>query len=366
MPKQPAIPKPPRNDEVGSKSLTAAEMPEWLDAGRVSASSMHALYSGMAASTREGDPVRILWLYSGDDHVSVGASQNPAADLDLAACAAQGVPVLRRPLGGGAVWVETDQPCFFLVLPRNKLARGHRHLFSLGMGLAMGVLRLLGLESVEARSQDIWIHGRKIMGTGAATLDKGCVFGASFLRRFPAERFLSCVFAPSDGYREWVLPALREGVTDCEREMSPPPVASDFRDAMHVAVRQRFGVLPLMRELDPALRDAWITRGREELDDLEQGQTRPAVPSGIRINRANHVFETDSRCGRLRLHLTGTVIRRIWCEDPRINAVLQARAVGLAPERLVLRGSLSQGVGPSLADEISCRVDALYRGIRTP
>ncbi len=346
--------------------MTPAETPEWLDAGRVSARSMHPLYTGMAASTREGDPVRVLWLYSGEDHVSVGASQNPAADLDLAACAAQGIPVLRRPLGGGAVWLEADQPCFFLVVPRNKLARGHRHLFSLGMGLAMAVLRHLGLENVEARSQDIWIHGRKIMGTGAATVDRGCVFGASFLRRFPAERFLSCVFAPSDGYREWVLPALREGVTDCERELLPPPEASDFREALHEALRQRFGVPPVTCNLDPGLRDTWIIRGREELDDLEQGQTRAAVPSGIRINRANHVFETNSRCGRLRLHITGTVIRRIWCEDPQINATLQERVVGLAPERLVLRGSLSQVMATPLADEISCRVDALYRGIRTP
>jgi len=327
---------------------------------------MHALYTGMAACTSDEDPVRVLWLQSSEDHVSVGASQDPAADLDLAGCAKQGIPVLRRPLGGGAVWVEAGQPCFFLVMPRHSLARGHRHLFSMGMGLAVAVLRQLGLEDVETRSQDIWIHGRKIMGTGAATLEKGCVFGASFLLRFPIERFLACIFAPSEGYREWVLPALREGVTDCEREMIPAPENDAFRWGLLEALRQRFGVPPKTVELDPALRAAWIARGREELEDMEQGDTRSAVPSGIRINRVNHVFETSSRCGRLRLHVAGTSIRRIWCEEPRINEVLQKRVIGLAPERLVLRASLSQGLEPSLADEISCRVDALYRGIRTP
>ncbi len=341
-------------------------VPVWLDAGSVSAQSMHALYTGMAACTSDDDPVRVLWLKSSEDHVSVGASQDPATDLDLDGCAQQGIPVLRRPLGGGAVWVEAGQPCFFLVMPRHSLARGHRHLFSMGMGLAMAVLRQLGLEDVETRSQDIWIHGRKIMGTGAATLEKGCVFGASFLLRFPIERFLACIFAPSDGYREWVLPALREGVTDCEQEIIPAPDNDAFRGALLEALRQRFGVPPKTVELDPALRAAWIARGREELEDMEQGDTRSAVPSGIRINRVNHVFETSSRCGRLRLHVAGTAIRRIWCEEPRINEVLQQRVIGLAPERLVLRASLSQGLEPSLADEISCRVDALYRGIRTP
>lgn len=346
--------------------MTAAQAPVWLDAGRVSARDMHALYSGMAACTQDDDPTRVLWLYSGEAHVSVGASQNPAADLDLTACAELGIAVLRRPLGGGAVWIDADQPCFFLALPRRALTRGHRHLFSMGMGLVVAVLRQLGFEDVETRSQDIWVHGRKIMGTGAATLEKGCVFGASFLRRFPAERFLACIRAPSEGYRDWVLPALREGVTDCERELEAIPGNEAFREALREALTQRFAVEPVVLALDRNLRAAWIERGREELEDLEQGETHAAVPSGIRINRENYVFETNSRCGRLRLHLSGKEIRRIWCEEPAVDKVLQRRAIGLAPERLVLRSNLSGDLDPSLADEISCRVDALYRGIRTP
>lgn len=346
--------------------MSTAQAPVWLDAGRVSAREMHALYTGMAACTREDDPTRVLWLCSAEPHVSVGASQNPAADLDLAACAEQRIAVLRRPLGGGAVWIDADQPCFFLAIPRRALTRGHRHLFSLGMGLVVTVLRQLGFEDVETRSQDIWVHGRKIMGTGAATLDKGCVFGASFLRRFPAERFLACIHAPSEGYRDWVLQALREGITDCERELERIPGNEAFRDALREALTQRFGVEPRVLLLDPGLRGDWIARGRDELEDLEQGDTHAAVPSGIRINRENYVFETNSRCGRLRLHLSGKEIRRIWCEEPKVDSVLQRRAVGLAPERLVLRSNLSRELDPSLADEISCRVDALYRGIRSP
>jgi lipoate---protein ligase len=346
--------------------LNEPAAPVWLDAGSVSAETMHALYAGMTACTREEDPMRVLWTVSREAHVSVGASQNATLDLDLPGCASQGVPVVRRPLGGGAVWIESDQPCFFLVLPRRALARGHRHLFSLGMGLAVAVLRQLGLGAVEMRSQDIWVRGRKIMGTGAATLENGCVFGASFLRCFPAERFVDCLHEPSEGYRDWVLPALREGVTDCGQELVAAPDNEAFRAALWSALQQRFGVAPLATPLEPGQQAAWITRGREELDDLEQAETHSAVPSGVRINRANHVFETRSRCGRLRLHVAGTQIRRIWCEEPRIDSVLQENVIGLAPERLVLRANLGGRLEPALVDEISCRIDRLYRGIRTP
>lgn len=346
--------------------MATSEAPVWLDGGRVAAREMHALYTGMTVCTGADDPIRVMWLTSAEAHVSIGAGQNPAADLDLAGCREQGVEVLRRPLGGGAVWIDADQPFFFLVLPRRAFARGHRHLFSLGMGLVVAVLRQLGFEDVEMRSQDIWVGGRKIMGTGAATMEKGCVFGASFLRRFPARRFLECIHAPSEGYRDWVLQALEEGITDCERELADTPDNEVFREALFEALHQRFGVEPVREPLQPEAREEWIARGQEELEDLEQGDTHAAVPSGIRINRESYVFETRSRCGRLRLQLCGNEIRRIWCEEPKINSVLQQRALGLVPERLVLRSNLSRALSPSLADEISCRVDALYRGIRSP
>lgn len=361
-----SLPLPPPSPEPRLMSNTSHGNagPVWIDAGLVSAADMHALYTGMTASTTADDRLRILWMINQEAHLTVGATQNAEADVDLAACAAENVPVLRRSLGGGLVWMDSQQPCFFLIQPKRRLARGHRHLFALGLALTMATLRQLGLDAIEAHSQDIWVHGRKIMGTGAATLDEGCVFGASFLLSFPAQRFLACVHAPSEGYREWVWPALAEGVTDWQKELTQLPSNAAVRTALLQAIRQRFEAPPAVLELTATQREDCIQRGQEELDELEQAATQPAVPSGLRINRRNHVFETRSRCGRLRLHITGTRIARIWCEEPRINAVLQERVVGITPERLVLRSSLGHSLEAGLVDEISCRIDALYRGIR--
>lgn len=320
----------------------------------------------MTATTKPDQATRLVWLVNRRAHLSVGAVQDAAADLDVEACAEQGLPVLRRCLGGGAVWLDAGQPCFVLIQPKGRLARGHRHLFALGISLAVGALRQLGLVQAEARSQDIFVGGRKIMGSGAATLDGGCVFGASFLPRFPAERFLACIRSPSPGYREWVLPALHAGMTDCERELGWMPDASRLREALLEAVAQRFGQPVEPGSLSDADSEAWIRRGREELDELGQGMTHPAIPKGIRINRWHHVFETESRCGRLRLHLAGPEIQRIWCEEPAVNQALQEHLLGRTPERLVLRSSLAGILDPALVDEISCRIDSLYRGIRHP
>jgi len=341
---------------------TSTGAPEWIDAGGRSAEELHALYSGLTALTRDGAPPRLLWLHSREAHISVGASQDAAADLDLEACRANGVPVVRRPLGGGSVWVDADQACFFLVQPRTVLARGHRHLFAQGMGIAMDVLRELGLEDIEARGQDVWVAGRKIMGTGAATLNEGCVFGASFMRRFPAERFLQCVHAPSEGYREWLRPALEGGMTDCSGQLPEAPTAEQLEGALRRVLGERLS--GGLRDYRPGAGelDAWLAAGREELDDLADGDGAPAVRSGIRVNRDNHVFETRGTCGRLRLHVEGTRVARIWCEDPAVDAVLQ-QLVGESPERLRVRSRLNGHLEAAIVDEVSARIDALYRGI---
>ncbi|WP_018881370.1 MULTISPECIES: lipoate--protein ligase family protein [unclassified Thioalkalivibrio] len=337
--------------------------PEWIDAGARSAEELHALYTGLAASTAPDAPPRILWVHAHEPHISIGASQDAESDLDLAACAEQGVPVVRRPLGGGSVWVDADQACFFLIQPRQVLARGHRHLFAVGLGIAMDVLRALGLEGVEARGQDVWVQGRKIMGTGAATLDEGCVFGASFLRHFPVERFLACVYAPSEGYRDWLRPALETGMTDCARQCPQVPAPAQVEAALQDVLARRFGIPARRIEPDRAILDQWLALGREELTDLADGQGSPSVRDGIRVNRDNHVFETRGACGRLRLHVEGSHIARIWCEDAATTAILEERLVGESPERLRVRSRLNGQLDARMVDEISARIDGLYRGI---
>lgn len=342
-----------------------SDAPAWSDLGVVPAEKMHALYTGLTATIPPDAPPRILWLINGEDHLSIGAGQDAANDLDLDRCRAQGIPVLRRPLGGGAIWLTAGQPCFMVILPRRSLTRGHRHLFALGSGLAVATLRYLGLPAVTTRGQDVCASDRKIMGTGAATILEGCVFGASFLCRFPAERFVSFLRLSSDSYRSWVLEALREGVTDIEQESGkPPPSADQVRTALYSAVAQRFGMEPESTPVDAVAIEQWVAIGKEEIDDLTLGDLGPSVPSGIRINRRSHVFQTTTRCGELRIHVDNAGIRRVWCEEPRIQQILQEKIIGLVPERLVLRARLNRFLDPDHADEVSSQIDALYRGIR--
>ena len=59
----------------------------------------------------------------------------------------------------------------------------------------LATYRRFGLP-VEWHGQDLWLAGRKIAGSGAATIGRCAVFASSFLLHFPAERFARCIASP--------------------------------------------------------------------------------------------------------------------------------------------------------------------------
>ncbi|HKK14906.1 MAG TPA: biotin--protein ligase, partial [Gammaproteobacteria bacterium] len=194
----------------------------WLDLGSLDPLRLYATVEGLAqAQAADGVPV-LVWVRADRPHVCLGASQGAAAELDRPSCVRQDLPVLRRPLGGGTVWVDPDQHCFFLIVPRQAGWRRREAFFSRGLAPALQTFRRFGLPAQAVGRGDLWLAGRKILGSGAATVNQADVLGASFLLRFPARRFAQVVRAPSEGYRAWLTDALAGAMTSWSEHAEPP------------------------------------------------------------------------------------------------------------------------------------------------
>ncbi|MDA8107028.1 MAG: biotin--protein ligase [Betaproteobacteria bacterium] len=202
-----------------------AQAARWIRLGLVEPLALHATYAGLAAAqTAEAAPL-VLWAQA-KTHLCLGQSQG-RAELDSAVS----VPVVRRPLGGGLVWVDEFQYVFVLIAPR-RLAPGRpARWFAWALSPAVATYRHFGLPAY-LNEQDIWLHGRKIGGSGAATIGECAVVASSFLLKFPAARFADNVAAPSREFRAW----LREGL------------------ALAMTEWAEHGALPAERELECAFR----------------------------------------------------------------------------------------------------------------
>ncbi|MBX9811970.1 MAG: hypothetical protein K2Y16_10215 [Burkholderiales bacterium] len=283
----------------------------FIDVGLLEPALFHATYTGIADVLTRDDPPVVMWGRS-MPHISLGQSQDRYAEL----AAEIEVPVITRPLGGGAVWVDESQYCFVLIAPLKHAPPRPADWFGWGLEPALATYRRFGLP-VERREQDLWLAGRKIAGSGAATIARCAVFASSFLLRFPAERFARCIASPlrpgsgqaSSGFREWLIAALKQAMTDWEIHQ-PPPQDDDLRSAFRGAVEKTLA----WRLDDATLNGAELAAREEALAEtaaLDASSGRRLVPHGIKLNAATILTETRNRDKVERmLTVDGAVIRR--------------------------------------------------------
>jgi lipoate-protein ligase A len=111
----------------------------------------------------------------------IGAAGRPERDLKLAALAADGVPVLRRRGGGGAVVLTPGQVVLALVTEVGS-DFGNREYARAINGWFVEALEALGVAGLEQRGiTDLAIGGRKILGTSIYRSRRVLFYQASLL-----------------------------------------------------------------------------------------------------------------------------------------------------------------------------------------
>ncbi len=313
-----------------------------LDLGLLDPLGLHAGYAGMAEAQAAGAIPMVLLARSGG-HLSLGAAQGAAAELDAAACRRHGVLVLRRSLGGGTVWVDARQLNYFFLFPAGSGPARPAAAFSLVAPLVEAVHHVFGLPVAGTGGQDFWCRGRKIGGTGAATLGHTLVLGGSFLLDFAETAFTRCVAAPSPGFREWLGEALAGSLTSWAGEGVGGVAASAVAEAFWAALAaQGWRLQP---SAPSAAEEAAMAEAREELGDLDWGEdARRRVPNGIKLKAGAFLTER---------HWDGGQWLRVWTDAGRFRrvagsafpAVLAEGLKGLAPEDGRFAALLDQTLG---------------------
>ncbi len=247
----------------------------WIRLGLAEPLELHASYTGLATAQASDAAPILLWAQA-KTPLCLGQSQN-LAELDPRVA----VPVARRPLGGGLVWVEEFQCVFVLIAPRRFAPGRPARWFPWALSPAIATYRAFGLPAY-LNEQDIWLQGRKIGGSGAATIGECAVIASSFLLRFPVERFASSVASPSSEFRSW----LREGLALAMTEWADHgalPAERDLEEAFRSRLEAQHG-WQFEHSWPTAAELVAIGEARADLSEPIEGDS-PRSPSGGTIER---------------------------------------------------------------------------------
>jgi lipoate-protein ligase A len=201
----------------------------------------HAIAYGVSA----GAPATLSFTRPAAPYVCLGY-HGRTDEVDMGYCRENGLPVLRRMVGGGPVYLDADQLFFQICLPVGAVPAFRSQALRMLLEPAVAAFRAVGVPAGLDDDLEICIGDRKVCGHGAGQLDEAVVVVGNLIERFDHGRAARVLSFASPFQREQTLALMR-------RFVAPTPVDPvAFQAAMLRAYAAGLGLKAVPGELTEA------------------------------------------------------------------------------------------------------------------
>lgn len=216
-----------------------------------------ALYHAAAHLGREA----LFVLRPATPYVCIGFHQDAQQEIDLDFVREHNIPVFRREVGGGAVYLDGQQLFFQLIINENHpgVPENIADFYKKFLQPVIDTFRAFGVSAEYKPVNDIITSGRKISGTGAAQVDDMLILVGNFIQDFNYEMMSKCLRVPDEKFRDKVHKTMYENLTTMLRETGSIPANKDLGDELS----RRYA--NIVGELTPRELDAELTAKADEL-----------------------------------------------------------------------------------------------------
>jgi lipoate-protein ligase A len=190
--------------------------------GRVPWLESQLIYHALPRLGMEG----LILLAPAEPYVCLGYHQDAEQEVDLAYCHEHNIPVFRREVGGGGVFLDGQQLFYQLVIHKdNPLGPADKNEFYRRLlAPVVQTYRDLGVEVHYKPVNDIITQGgRKISGNGAAEIEDHLILVGNLIADFNYETMAHVLRVPDTKFRDKVFKSLRENLTTLKRELGEAP-----------------------------------------------------------------------------------------------------------------------------------------------
>jgi lipoate-protein ligase A len=194
-----------------------------LDLGTVPAVRSQTVYHAVAYAMTEQTLDTIIMVSPGQPYVCIGCHQELEQEVDVAFCQTKGLPILRREVGGGAVYLDHDQIFIQWVFHQGHLPRTIVERFALYIKPLVRTYQALGINAYYRPVNDLHVDGKKIGGTGAAQIGAADVVVGSLMFRFDKAIMSRVLKVSSEKMRDKVFESLEQYMTTMEEQLGSVP-----------------------------------------------------------------------------------------------------------------------------------------------
>jgi lipoate-protein ligase A len=224
--------------------------------------------------------------------MSIGYFQDAKQEVDLEYCKKQGLPIFRREVGGGTVYLDRNQIFYHLVWNRDNPHFPGRigEIYQYLSGPPVETYGEFGIKTEFREVNDIvTAEGRKIAGLGGADIADSMVFVGSVILDFDYDKMVHAIKAPDEKFRDKVYNTMKENVTTMKRELGRIPPR---REIIRVLMEKFEKILGRLEPVD--LNDEIVQKMTELASWFNSPEflfkKAPRIPKGVKIKEGIEIL----------------------------------------------------------------------------
>ena len=315
-----------------------------IDFGRVTPLRSQTLWHAIAYGVSAGQPATVSFARPSAPYVCLGYHRD-VGELDERYCREQGLPVYRRMVGGGPVYLDDRQLFFQICLPARTVSPSRRDALRALLEPAAAAFRAAGVAASLDDEGEICLGDRKICGHGAGQIEDAVLVCGNLIEAFDHQRATRVLALPDPVQRAETLRLMRRYVT------ATPADPAAFRAALCAAYATALALRAVPGELTGA--------ERSMVAELDQrftaprwlaGPGRPARPRfrarQVKVRAGIWTFAAQTRDGaRLVASVVNGTLDRVTLTAPGMNGQVEAAERAMAGAPVAAAGGVLGGLG---------------------
>ena len=267
-----------------------------LDLQHVPSVRSQTIYHAVAYALDENTPDTIIMVAPTSPYVCIGFHQELEKEVDVEYCRVHGLPVYRREVGGGAVYLDQNQVFTQWVFHRNSVPSDIGERFAWYAKPLVDTYHALNIPANYRPINDIHVQGKKIGGTGAAQMGSAEVIVGSLMFDFNFELMSKVLKVSSEKMRDKIFQSLNEYMTTMTKQLGYTPDRDAVVNLYLDKVKESLGrdivrgeltakELALAEELDrQAVTDEWLY----QKGGLRHAERGVKIHEDVRVIEAAH------------------------------------------------------------------------------
>jgi lipoate---protein ligase len=216
-----------------------------IDFGRVSPLRSQTLWHAVAYGVSAGQPATLSFARPSAPYVCLGYHRDPA-EVDLRYCRSHDLPVYRRMVGGGPVYLDQAQLFFQICVPAGAVSPSRTTALRDLLTPAAAAFRAVGIDVSLDDDGEICVGEAKICGHGAGQIEDAVVVCGNLIERFDHDRATAVLALPDPVQRAETRRLMRRYVR------ATPADPAGFARALAGAYASALGLRACTGELSEA------------------------------------------------------------------------------------------------------------------